>query len=230
MVKKFILPILFLGLVAFLPGTIKADVSCQPIYGGGQTCITTGNILVNKMVQNPQTKQFVDNLTINDPHFAPGDIVAFKVFLRNTGGTTVLQTKIIDSIPPFTNFVSGPGSFDQTSRNLTFTVDNLQPGENREVGTIQVQVVDSKGLSDGVNCEPKNLAFATSNTGQTSQDTSSFCIEKILTKGGLPVFPPSKITTTPPTGPELIPLIGLLPAGLSGWFLRKKSDIKGGKK
>lgn len=216
------------GLLLLLPvGKVSADISCQPVYGGGQTCVTTGNILVMKQVQNPQTGQFVDNLTINDIHFTPGDNITFKVFLRNTGVTVIPQTKVVDTLPAFTSFVSGPGILDQNAKTLTFTTDNLNPGETRDVATIQVQVIDAKGLPDGTNCEPNSVA-ATASTGPTSTATSFFCIQKAVatTKGGLPVFPPSKVTTTPSTGPELLSLIALLPGGAFGWFLRKKSGGK----
>ena len=231
MSRIFVIIFAFALLLLLPVGNVFADVSCQPIYGGGQTCITTGAISVSKKVQNPQTGQFVDNLSSNDPHFGPGDTITFKIFLTNTGGSTIAQTKVIDTLPSFVSFVSGPGTFDPNTRNLTFTVDNLNTGETRDVGTIQVQVIDAKGLPDGVTCEP-NSASATTNTGQMSQTTSVFCIQKtVTTKGGLPVFPPSQVTTTPPTGPELIPLISLLPGGALGFLLRKKTNkFRGGEK
>lgn len=43
------------------------------------------------------------------------------------------------------------------------------------------------------------------------------------TKGGFPVLPSSPVKTTPATGPEMLPLIGLIPIGLTGVFLRKKA-------
>ncbi len=223
-----LLSIVFISGLLFLSpiGKVYADVSCQPIYGGGQTCVTTGNILVNKKIQNPQTGEFVDNLNLNDSRFAPGQSVVFQILLTNTGATTILQTKVTDLLPTFITFQAGPGNFDSNTRNLTFTVDNLTSNETRPF-TFQARVLDAKDLPDGVTCDPrtKNLVTATTNTGQTSQDTASFCVEKgLTTKGGFPVFPPPKVFTTPPTGPELIPLISLLPGGAFGWFLRKKSN------
>jgi hypothetical protein len=40
------------------------------------------------------------------------------------------------------------------------------------------------------------------------------------------------VKTTPATGPEMLPLFGLIPAALGGLFLRKKSkhNIEGGEK
>lgn len=43
------------------------------------------------------------------------------------------------------------------------------------------------------------------------------------TKGGFPILPSSPIKTAPATGPEMLPLIGLIPMGLAGVFLRKKA-------
>ena len=68
--------------------------------------------------------------------------------------------------------------------------------------------------------------MATSDNNQQSSDNSQFCIQKPVlgeTKGGLKVFPAPSVTTTPPTGPEMLPLIGLIPTGVLGFILRKKS-------
>lgn len=43
------------------------------------------------------------------------------------------------------------------------------------------------------------------------------------TKGGLPVTSPTPIGETPNTGAESLALIGLLPAGAAGYFLRRKT-------
>jgi hypothetical protein len=43
------------------------------------------------------------------------------------------------------------------------------------------------------------------------------------TKGGLKVQPPSKATTTPATGPEMLGIIALVPAAAAGLWLRRKT-------
>lgn len=43
------------------------------------------------------------------------------------------------------------------------------------------------------------------------------------TKGGIPVYPPSQVTTSPRTGPEALALIGLIPSAIGGLLLRKKA-------
>src|SRR3989304_8577444 len=82
--------ILFLVFVsgANASGTVYGGYGapCQPVYGGGEVCISKGNILVNKTVQNPQTGAFVDNLSLsNDPRFGAEKSVTFQLTITNTG-------------------------------------------------------------------------------------------------------------------------------------------------
>lgn len=197
-----------------------AQVVCQPIYGGGQTCVTVGNIAVNKVVAHPQTGVFVDNLGVNDPKFAPNQVVTFRITITNTGGTTISSVNVTDVFPQFVNFVSGPGSFNQTNKTLTFSAGGLNPGESREF-TLQGKVVADNQLTQQITCVVNHVSVTADS--MQAQDNSQLCIQKpqAVTKGGLPVMPPPKVKVTPPTGPELIPLISLLPAGLGGWYLRK---------
>jgi hypothetical protein len=46
------------------------------------------------------------------------------------------------------------------------------------------------------------------------------------TKGGVTVYPAPTTQTAPPTGPEMLGLISLLPAGLGGLYLRRKTTVK----
>lgn len=223
MLKYFYLALISFFVSLFLVGKVFADVQCQPVYGGGQNCITTGHITLNKKVQDPRTSQFVDNLGTGDSRFAQSQSVTFQLILTNTSSASIQNVTLKDIFPGFVSFVSGPGSFDINTKTLTFTTDNLGPGETRTF-TLQGKISEAKDLPEGITCVV-NQATATTNIGQMGQDNAQLCIEKGLTKGGLPVFPPPKVVTTPPTGPELIPLISLLPGGLAGWFLRKKSSI-----
>lgn len=214
---------------------VRADVSCQPIYGGGETCVQIGKVLINKMVLNPQTNVFVDNLGINDPKFGPDFIVTFKLDITNTGQTKISKVDVRDIFPQFVKFQTGPGNFDSNSKTLNFSLDNLEPNEIRTF-TLFGRVVSQNELSadSGIVCVVNQaIAQGSENSGQ-SQDNSQLCIQKQVlgatptpipgvTKGGLKVFPQPKVITTPPTGPEMLPLIGLIPSGIAGFFLRRKS-------
>ncbi len=60
--------------------------------------------------------------------------------------------------------------------------------------------------------------------GPTCTSPAQITIEKKI--GGFPVMPPSTISKTPATGPESLALFSLIPIGIAGWFLRKKSFKK----
>lgn len=237
--KKIILPFAtatFLFVIATLfTGNAQAAI-CQPVYGG-QTCIPSVNIMLNKMVQNPQTNQFVENLGLNDPKFAPDQTANFQVTVTNTGEQNLGQIILKDTLPQFIDFVSGAGSFDANTKVLTFEVDNLGPNDSRTF-VITGRVVKTENLpaNQGVTCVINQInAVVTTSNNLTVSDNAQLCIEKpapiqsgptptpIETKGGLKVFPAPVVKKTPPTGPELLTLIGLIPTGLAGIFLRKKA-------
>lgn len=219
-----------IAVFAFSAQSVQASgVNCQPIYGGGLTCIGQGELTINKMVQNPQTGGLVDNLTVSDPRFSPDSSITFQIAVANPGNETLSEVTITDTFPTYVNFVSGPGNFDNASRKLTFRVNNLKPSETRTF-TIVGKVAGAGSLpqNQAMTCDV-NQSHAQANNGKTSADNSQFCIEKQVqvTKGGLPVLPvPQKQFQTPPTGPEMLPLIGLIPAGLGGFYLRRKTGVK----
>lgn len=228
--KKLLLIAVATGIISLsLAVSANADTSCQPIYGGGETCVQVGNISINKTVKNPSTGAFVDNLNINDPKYSPTSVVEFQITVTNTGSGNISTTTVKDTLPSYVTFVSGPGNFDTNSKVLTFTVNNLGAGQSQTF-KVQAKVVEQNSLpsDQGVVCIV-NQASATTNDSKQSSDNSQFCIEKPsqpapTTKGGLKVFPAPKVTTTPATGPEMLPLLGLIPSGALGLFLRRKSN------
>lgn len=231
MKNKSIVVSLFAFLFSLFAIPAFADVVCQPIYGGGQSCVQAGNILINKTVMNPSTSVLVDNLSVNDPKYGPDFIVNFQLVVTNTGSSTLSKVEVKDIFPQYVKFSSGPGTFDSNTNTLTFTVENLAASESRTFN-IQGKVVSANDLPNQTVCVV-NQAIATSDK-QSSQDNAQLCIEKavptpipagpITTKGGLPVMPPAKVVTTPPTGPEALALAALIPTGILGQFLRKRAS------
>jgi uncharacterized repeat protein (TIGR01451 family) len=201
MKKLFISTLLLTVLSLTSPAKILADSSCQTIYGGGQTCTNSGNISINKTVANPNTNQYVDNLTMNDAHYKPGDTLWFKLDVKNTGNTKISKVEVKD---------------------VVVDADQLPINENGVVCLVN-----------------QGIAVNQDQNSQQAQDNAQFCIEKLgQTKGGLPTtstspgFPTVStvtVATTPATGAESLAWIGLIPTGISGWFLRKKSMIGGSK-
>lgn len=227
---------------------------CQPIYGGGDPCQTIKQIEINKTVQNPNTKIFVDGLSSNDPKFAPNQIVSFKLTIRNISGINLSNIVIKDILPDYVDFSSGIGNFDTNNKTLTINLEKLDFQETRDF-FIQAKVKSPDKLGTQKETCVINQSIVIVND-KWSQDNSGFCIDKNAsasveansvssattkgglplaptatpanpktTKGGLPVYPPTKAKTTPETGPEALSLIGLIPTALGGIFLRKKTKF-----
>lgn len=201
------------------------STNCQPVYGGGQTCVTTEKLVLNKTVRNPQNGSYVDNLSLNDPRYFGGQSVSFQLTVTNSGDKAFNEVSVSDTLPNYVEKASGPGSFDSKTNTITFKVLNLVPGESRTF-TVTGMLVDSSKLplNQGVTCLV-NQAQAQAN-GQESRDNSQFCVEKQIatTKGGLPVMQAPNMTQSPSTGPEMLPLLGLLPGAGFGFWLRRKAS------
>lgn len=228
--KKLLLSISFITFLAFA-GTAFADTGvyggygapCQPIYGGGETCVSNANISINKTVQNPTTKAYVDNLSLsNDPKYSPNQKVEFKLTISNTGDKTLDEVKVIDTFPSFLAFSNGAGTYDNKTKQLTFKIFNLKPNESKTYN-VEAKVTANLPTDQAVNCVV-NQAQAISGSNQSS-DIAQVCIEKVVatTKGGLPVMSPPSMTQTPATGPEMLSLLAMIPTALAGFYLRKRS-------
>jgi len=220
--------VLFFVLSSWFVFSASANVTCQPIYGGGQTCVSTGQILIDKKVLNPGTQKMTDNLEINDPKFLPGSTINFQINLANTGQSEIKHIDVKDVFPQYVVFTKGPGKFDANTKTLAFEVANLLPNETR-VFTVTGKIVEANQLPIdlGIVCSINQATATTSDAGE-AQDNAQFCIQKQVlaaqtSKGGFPVFPAPTIATSPATGGELLPIISLIPTGIAGFFLRKKA-------
>lgn len=239
-----VITIAFLLGLFIVPQAFAANgaVNCQPVYGGGQTCVQAGNVVVNKKVLDPKdANKFSDNIAPTNP-FAPTQQVTFQIFVTNSGDSALTNVVVKDILPQYVDFVSGDGTFDASNKTVTYTIAKLAPNETRKL-TIQAQIVGVAQITNNTVCVV-NQATATAN-GKTSQDNAQFCIEKqavapqagvaqpgaqpsapTTTKGGLKVFPAPQAQANPATGPEALVLMALLPAGALGAFLRKRTTIK----
>ena len=129
----------------FVASVARADFSCQPIYGGGQTCTSSNNIVIDKKILNPQTNTMVDNLGINDPKYQPGFITTFQIKITNTGNKDFPKVEVKDTFPQYVEFSSGPGSFDANTKTLSFSLENLKVNESKTF-TIMGRIVDESSI------------------------------------------------------------------------------------
>lgn len=169
MKKLLLLPLLLTCLIILTKNTL-ADYfvplgKAQPV----------SQLVLNKQVQNPSNGLFVENLTVTDAHFLPGQEVVFRIELRNAGGEELKNINVKDVLPDFVDFVSGPGNFDQGSRSLNFLVDRLGTGESKTYD-LKAKVRAAVNLPNNQLTCLTNLAQAS--VGQIfTQDTAVFCIE-----------------------------------------------------
>jgi len=198
---------------------------CQPTYGGN-TCENT-SLLIDKKVADPATLTkggvaiYKDNLGVNDTKYGAGQTVNFQIVVTNTSDTTVKNISVKDILPQYLTITKGMNNgwnFDEKSHTLSTTIPTLNSNESKTF-TLSAAVVSSTQLPAGqdVTCVT-NQSFA-SISNITVQDNAQLCIQKTM-----PVYPAPKVQTTPKTGPEAIALFGLIPSGLGGLLLRKRTS------
>lgn len=159
--------------------------------------------LIDKKIFNPQTLQYVDNLSRDQYLFIPNQTVDFQLVVTNTGNQDLTNLDITDQLPAELAYVSG-GSLDKGGQPH-FYISTLTPGQSQTF-FLKAKVNVDPNLA-GIIC-PVNLAQA--QTGSLlDQDTSALCIQKNIIKQ-VPV-----VTQLPKTGLPLLawPLVSLLPAG-----------------
>lgn len=230
--KKSLYTILISGLVlgALSLNPSKALADCTQLYGGSQSCANSNEFSIEKMVQRPGKGggDYLDNLSINDAKYSPNQNVSFEIVVKNTGSSTIPTLTVTDTFPQFLSFVSGTGSFDSNTKTLTFTINNLGAGKSSTYN-VTGKIADATLMpSDQSVICLINQANGTDSNGATNTSSSQFCVQKSAVATSQPVVFATKggITTTPATGPEMLPLIGLIPGGLAGFILRKKSINK----
>lgn len=200
---------------------------CRPIYGGGETCLPSQKVTVNKTVQNPITFGFVEELSTKTP-FSPNQTIMFKITAANKDAKTVENIKAKDVLPPYVVFVQGPGTFDQKTNTFSFTIDRLGKDQSKDT-FVTGRIVGPDKLPQDQNSVCIANQVRIESQSKTSQDNTQFCIQRLAsipppsqTKGGLPVgTAPQNVYATPSTGSQSLLLIAFAASALSGWFLRQ---------
>jgi len=128
----------------------------------------TVQILIDKKIKNPESGDYVDNLGVNDYHFAPGEEIRFKIQVKNTGETTFGKIEVKDYLPEYVELVSGKTEIEY---------QDLKSDESYEFELL-VKVVSAEKIPDDqmVYCVI-NKATVKAND-QSDEDTAQLCIEK----------------------------------------------------
>lgn len=200
--------ILLLSIVFLLSFHIFADKvlaqtnpTCPSVYGAA---CPSGQIFIDKKVQNPKSGEFVEALSTSDITFAPDQEVNFRIEVKNTGSSDISNIFVQDRLPGNVNFFFGPGSFDKNANILSWTIDKIAPNESKFF-LIKLKVKPQNELQFDIACMT-NFVQAQKDQ-QMAQDTSVFCIQ---TQSLKVAPPPEEIKQLPKTGPEgwLLTLFG----------------------
>lgn len=125
-------------------------------------------IWLDKKVENPESNQYVDNLSVSDYKFAPGEEVWFNVKIKNTGEKTFEKVKVKDYLPDYVQHLEG---------DLEREYQDLKPDEEREFKIkVKVAAADKLPSDQGVYCVINKAEVEANN--QKDGDTSQICIEK----------------------------------------------------
>ncbi|MDE2025355.1 MAG: DUF11 domain-containing protein [Patescibacteria group bacterium] len=181
----------------------------------------TASLTISKTVLDPQKYTYTHSLSLSDSMYHPGDTVTFHITVSNTGNTPISEVLVKDTFPSFVTFVNGTGNFDKPSNTLSFVAQNLA-GHTTQTFAVSGKVVDASHLptNQGIVCTANKVSAKGINTAVVN-DTASFCIQKSGSNSQLQQ--PEQVTSTPSTGPETLPLVGLIGSGLTGMLLRKRT-------
>jgi uncharacterized repeat protein (TIGR01451 family) len=180
--------IVFLSLAV----TVSVSAGCGGQY---ESPCQSYSILLDKMVQKPGTSDYVDNLSISDSRYKPGNTIMFKVNVKNTSSTTIGELTAKDYVPSYLTPMEGPGSFDSSTRTITWNAGYFNANEQKTY-YFKMAISSQANLpaDQGLFCLV-NKAQAWSND-VTDDDSSQFCIEKQV--------------STPPKVPSAGPEMGLI--------------------
>lgn len=224
--KKFFLFLFAVLALTFVPQALASGESnCQIVYGGGQVCQNQVKFTINKLVQKPgPTKgggDFVENMTVNDPRFAPNQNVNFKIVVENTGNTDISNLNVVDTFPQFLTFVAGVGNTNAGGSQINFVIGSLKAGQKLEyVITVKTASDSQLPANQTITCVTNNVV-ATSSDGSQASDNSQLCIEKNIVVATPQILEKPFVKTIPSTGPEMGALFALIPAGALGVFINK---------
>lgn len=168
------------------------------------------SLLVDKQIAVPGTdanrgvvtsRDLVDNLTADDPHFRSGEQVISRIRIKNTSSVALRDIILSDALPDILDPESGPGRYDVDSHTITYTIDELGPQEEQSYDIVARVLPTAQA---GIFCTHNT---ATVDNGRVSdQDTSQFCIEGEREVQEVVVVSPTQapqVRTVPRTGPGL---------------------------
>jgi uncharacterized repeat protein (TIGR01451 family) len=238
--------IIFLFLISYFLFPLSQKVSaqsptCTPIFGGGDTCEKHPDLSIDKHIQDPQTKKYLDSLTLISNFLPDNQTLTFRITVKNTSNKDISNIMVSDALPAIYTYKSSNGAFDMKARTFNDSIKKLSKGQSK-IYTINV-TLNQAALARSTAC---TINFATiKQNNKNGSDYVKTCINiskedvksgstqitkgglksgtSSTTKGGLPIFAQKSQTKTPDTGPEMLGILGLPVLAIAGHFLRRKT-------
>lgn len=220
--NKFLFSTLLATTILFTAPVVLADYGQYGQYGQP---VPAQTILIDKMVGKPTTPtkggvinvEYVDNLNPSDPRFKPGAEVMFKLKVKNTSTIAINDVTVKDFIPAYMEPIEGPGTFDASTRVITFNAGSFNPNEEKTYYIkMQLYTQNKMPADKGLFClTNKSQVY---NSYASDDDSAQFCVEKQVVG----------VKTAPAAGPEAgILLLGAnaLIAGI-GYGINKLTQKK----
>lgn len=151
--------LLVTSLIILLLAASARDVSAY-MYNGDEE---PRQIVVEKSVQDNRI-------------FVANDQITFPIVVKNSGSEALTNIQVVDYLPGFVNFLSGPEGAIQDGQEIRWLIDRLEPGEERRF-EIRVQVVNSAALADRGDFCLTNRVRVTAESGEWDEDVVEFCLE-----------------------------------------------------
>lgn len=239
--KLLFLFLLLESCILLLPAFWQAHAqsTCAPLFGGGNSCEIHPSLSIDKKVEDPLSRRFLDTITYTMIDQSTPEDLVFRITIKNTSNNTLTNITVSDTIPSAFIYRLGNGKFDHNTRTFTDTIARLEKNQSKEY---TVRVTINPDILRKLSACSINQAIITQNNKKGS-DYVKTCINVSkdssvagvttkggikpttppTTKGGLPIFNSTSKSKTPDTGPEMVGILGLPVFAGIGYFLRKKS-------
>lgn len=141
------------------------------MYGEEQP---TSQLVVDKRIKTTTISNWQDNLPASQVTLKEGDLVDFKIIIKNTGDKELKNIRVTDYLPSYLEFIFGSAK-PNDQREINWTIDKLSPGKEKEF-RIRTKISGSnQANTEGTFCL-MNKSRAEAETGEADEDTASFCL------------------------------------------------------
>jgi len=213
---KKLIPFFTLFLISYFIPLISMPVAYADSYGTYGGGSTPTDLVINKLVKNPISNVFVENLGSTDPTFSPGSTATFRLVIKNGSGETMNPVTVVDQLPSYLTFVSAtvPVTYDKGLNKVIITLSDIIAGDTRIIDMV-VAVAPKTSFPKGQShfCVTNYSKVTAPARPNGDDDTAELCMTTAVGKEILPVAGVNDMVA-------LIPFFTL--GGIGAVLLKKK--------